>query len=198
MVPKILHFVWIGGEFPSWVLNNIESVAILHTDWTIRVHGEDALDSRYSSIYDRAKDVQTRSDLIRYSVLEAIGGVYLDTDVYGVKRLPDFDPGERLAIPGIASPQFNTILACEAGCSIFSAAIEEMGQLDPASPMIGMTGLYREWQKNPASFDLLGLARWTAGTEADQYQYARIQEGLKPYNLPPEQLIIHGWRGGRS
>jgi hypothetical protein len=196
MVPKLIHFVWLG-ELPAWAQVNIDAAAALNPDWTVHVHGEGSLAAEYAAAYHRARDVQTRADYIRYSVLHEQGGLYMDADCRSVKPLPELDVGGRLGVPGIEYPQFNTVLACEPGCEALAAIPEAIEQLDSATPMIGTRGLYRAWQANPSAFAMLGLARWTAGAEADQYQYARIQEGLDPHNLPPEQVIIHAWRGGR-
>jgi len=89
VIPKLLHFVWIGGPMPEWAERNIEEFRRLNPGHEIRVHGEQVLLSEYREAYDASTEPCTKADLIRYSVLETEGGWYFDVDFWPFRPLDD-------------------------------------------------------------------------------------------------------------
>ena len=95
MIPKILHFIWIGDQskkptacIDTWVKKN--------PDYEVRVWGNDSLTDRSwrnpKQLYDMLtkKDYAGASDVMRYEILYEHGGVYVDADTYCVKPLEDW------------------------------------------------------------------------------------------------------------
>ncbi|MFB6505514.1 MULTISPECIES: glycosyltransferase [unclassified Streptomyces] len=110
-IPRELHFVWIGGDIPAAALTNIADWAakakqagwktnlwtdgnttlgfaskakIRITPGLMRKTVEDAIDERLAATYSvasRGKAYPFASDLARYSILKAHGGVYADVDL---------------------------------------------------------------------------------------------------------------------
>lgn len=92
MIPKILHFVWIGGRAkPEWAECNLAEFRRLNPGYEIRVHGEDALLPEYREAFDAAKQLCAKADLIRYSALERWGGWYFDLDFWPFRPLADIE-----------------------------------------------------------------------------------------------------------
>lgn len=93
MIPKIIHFVWVGGApKPPEVLACIESWRRNCPGWEIREWGDDfacASGNRYVAEAFKHGKWAFVSDWIRLAVLVRYGGFYLDTDVE-VNR--SFDP----------------------------------------------------------------------------------------------------------
>ena len=91
MIPKLLHFVWIGGAMPDWASQNIAEFKRLNPGYQIRMHGADALFPVYREAYDAAVELCSKADLIRYSVLEREGGWYFDCDFWPFRPLADIE-----------------------------------------------------------------------------------------------------------
>ena len=90
MIPRHIHFVWIGGALPAWATRNVEAWRSLNPGWTVQVHGEEVLLERYRRHYVAASDVCMRSDLLRYSALQRCGGGwYMDCDFWPFRPLAD-------------------------------------------------------------------------------------------------------------
>jgi len=89
MIPKLIHFVWIGGEPPEWAKRNMAQFATLNPDHMICLHGEGDLLPEYRELYDETTNLASKGDLIRYSVLEQFGGWYMDMDMWPFRRLAD-------------------------------------------------------------------------------------------------------------
>lgn len=127
MIPRVIHFVWIGGPMPEWALRNICQFRSLNPDYAVRIHGEDALDPTLRAVYDTADQLASKADIIRYCVLAREGGWYFDTDFWPLRPLDDAIrawqlDGSKLYISKIRGhlsgdrmPYANGILACEAG-----------------------------------------------------------------------------------
>lgn len=98
MIPKKIHYVWLGGSNKGTVVeNNIAQWRMLLPDyefveWTeqayLNVFGEDIPKYLLSAI--EARQWAFASDYIRLKVLETFGGVYLDTDVELLTSLDKF------------------------------------------------------------------------------------------------------------
>ncbi len=130
MIPKIIHFVWIGSPLPDWAARNMQEFARLNPDHEIRLHTDDVAPPRFAEAYGSAEHPSTRSDLIRYDRLACEGGWYFDVDYWPIRPLADaeraFDlDGRRLFAARMNNPRINNgVLACGAGCE----AIEQIAQ----------------------------------------------------------------------
>lgn len=91
MIPRIIHFVWVGPPIPAWALRNIEEFRRLNPDHEIILHGMEALNPAYSEIVKNCKDPCEVADLIRYSVLESSGGWYFDVDYWPFRPVSDIE-----------------------------------------------------------------------------------------------------------
>jgi FkbM family methyltransferase len=122
-IPKILHFVWIGSEMPSWAKANIAEFQRLNPDFTIRIHGEEGLApifaGRYALITDQEHALSMKSDLIRVSRLMNEGGWYWDCDFWPLVSIREMCA--RMDLSGGRMPLFsswdnevvaNGVLAC--------------------------------------------------------------------------------------
>ena len=64
MIPKVLHFVWIGGEMPAFAARNIAAFRRLNPDYAVQVHDETSLRPSWSARYDQCVHLSSRADLI--------------------------------------------------------------------------------------------------------------------------------------
>ena len=89
MIPKIIHFVWIGSDLPAWAVGNIHQFQRLNPDYEIRIHGDEVLLPELADAYRLATDLSSKSDLLRYSALQRYGGWYFDVDFWALRPLDD-------------------------------------------------------------------------------------------------------------
>jgi mannosyltransferase OCH1-like enzyme len=95
MVPKKLHFIWIGDEskmpkacIDTWVQKN--------PDYEVTIWGNDLLRSYVWRNWDKMSDMLHKqdyagaSDIMRYQILYEHGGIYIDADSYCIKPLEDW------------------------------------------------------------------------------------------------------------
>lgn len=91
MIPKILHHIWIGAESlrPQ---ENIDSWQRMHPTWRHIVWGNDSLGLPWVNRKHMSSDLPWCgvADLMRYEILESMGGVYVDADSTCLRPLPDW------------------------------------------------------------------------------------------------------------
>ena len=89
MIPKIIHYVWIGGNpLPEYVKNNIETWKKYNPNYEIKEWNESNFDInvfKYAVEAYNAKKWGFVGDIIRLYALYNFGGIYLDVDVECVK-----------------------------------------------------------------------------------------------------------------
>lgn len=90
MIPKIIHYVWIGGkDKPKKVIDCIESWKQILTDYEIKEWNEHNWPIKSNQFayesFNKGKYAFV-SDVIRLDVLAKYGGIYLDSDVLVHKK----------------------------------------------------------------------------------------------------------------
>ncbi|KAL7550701.1 hypothetical protein ACHAWF_013925 [Thalassiosira exigua] len=123
-IPHAIHFVWIDPahwETPadqppisSDVLERVNAWKLLHPDWSVFVWTNESLLRHFPDLYKAFTSLSINiaswaSDLARYRIVARYGGLYLDTDLIPLRRLPsslmespftvceapgDFDPSD--------------------------------------------------------------------------------------------------------
>lgn len=94
MIPKIIHFVWLGGgKYPPPVQDCIDSWKRILPDYTIKRWDETNFD--IDSVPWVKEAIQMRkwslaSDYIRHFALYTEGGIYMDTDVKVFRPFDEF------------------------------------------------------------------------------------------------------------
>ena len=92
MIPKVIHYCWLGGEQPKLVKKCIESWKEKCPDYEIRCWNEDNFDLAINDYVAQAyqhKKFAFVSDFMRMYILYNYGGIYLDTDFEVLKSFDD-------------------------------------------------------------------------------------------------------------
>lgn len=94
VVPRVLHRIWLGGAIPPESERFWERWGQLHPDWLLQTWTEANLPTLWNQqLYDDAAHLtagniwQLRSDIVRYELLEAYGGVYVDCDLEPLRNI---------------------------------------------------------------------------------------------------------------
>jgi mannosyltransferase OCH1-like enzyme len=97
MIPKTLHYIWLGGNKTSLANKCINSFHTFMSDYDIIEWNESNIDLRwfnetellfYNKFYESGKFAFC-ADLVRLHLLKRFGGIYVDADVEFIKHLPD-------------------------------------------------------------------------------------------------------------
>lgn len=92
-IPKIVHYIWFGGNPKSeLILNCIESWKKYLPDYEFKEWNENNYDVNKCPFIKEAyenKKYAFAADYARFDILYEYGGIYLDTDVELLKRIPD-------------------------------------------------------------------------------------------------------------
>ncbi len=110
MIPKIIHYCWVGGgEKPASVLRCIASWRKYCPDYDIREwneHNYDVTKHPYMRQAYEAKKWSFVTDYARLDVVLQYGGVYLDTDVELIRSLDELLDNE--CFLGFEAPEGRT------------------------------------------------------------------------------------------
>lgn len=88
MIPRLIHLVWIGDAVPDWVDNNADSFRSHNPTFSVILHrGADAILPFYAQYLPDCLCPAMVSDLIRLSLLEVLGGWYVDADMRCTRSL---------------------------------------------------------------------------------------------------------------
>lgn len=93
MIPKTLHFIWVGDESkrPD---NCIATWKAFHPDWQVKIWGNNALTDREwinaaHMIEMSKREYNGVADMMRWEILYQEGGIVMDADSICLRRLDD-------------------------------------------------------------------------------------------------------------
>ena len=93
LIPKTIHYIWFGHEEKSDLIKRcIHSSAKKMDGWEIKEWTEDNYNIGACDYCEEAyqkRKYAFASDYARFDILYRYGGVYLDTDVELIKRIPE-------------------------------------------------------------------------------------------------------------
>lgn len=93
MIPKIIHYSWVGAKMPVNIQKRINEWKHQLPDWKFMFWNEDNYDfSKFAFTKQKMKehDWGYSSDELRYDVVYKYGGFYLDTDMIIKKDISEF------------------------------------------------------------------------------------------------------------
>ena len=83
-IPKIIHFIWVGGPLPDVLKYYINSWIERHPDWQFKLWTDEEVGKVRlfnQDLYDSVRNPGMRADILRYEVIYRYGGLYVDTDM---------------------------------------------------------------------------------------------------------------------
>jgi len=153
MIPKIIHYIWIGGEIPKNIEAQIKKNSKFFKGYEVKIWTEENM-PKLNEFAKRAyeeKQWAFVSDYLRFVILREYGGIYLDTDMDVLKPLDDllnqpFFSGWDRTVKYV----YAGIVGVEAKHIYISTIVEKYNEiaigLYPTSPEI-MTVCYNEYEE---------------------------------------------------
>jgi mannosyltransferase OCH1-like enzyme len=172
MIPKIIHQIWVGPrQMPT---DNMKTWRDHHPSWDYKLWTDDNVPTlRNQTFYDGfGTCYHGKADILRYEILLAQGGVYIDADSTCLRPIDDLlvdDPFDAFACfeneqaqPGLVA---NGFLGASQGNELMRLIVEEIeARYDHYGPPI---------VERPA-WIITGPALLTQAVEGHQYDRMRI------------------------
>lgn len=92
-IPKIIHQIWLGSEFPEKYEAFRDSWLRMHPDWVYKLWTDsdiEKLNLVCKDLYNKIENYGAKSDIARYEILYRFGGLYIDTDFECLKPFDIF------------------------------------------------------------------------------------------------------------
>jgi len=132
-IPKIIHQVWLGSEYPKKfeILNQYWKN--INPDWEFKIWTDDDVETfglKNIDLFKKVKNFGTKSDIFRYEILHRYGGIYIDTDFYCVKSFNDLLFLDFFAGTGhqYNLEVFNGLIGCKPENKIIKNIIDVLGK----------------------------------------------------------------------
>lgn len=110
-IPRIIHYFWFGNNPKPEIVNKCIASWRKHMpDWEIKEWNERNYDIHCCEYVERAYEERKWafvSDYARFDILDRVGGLYLDTDVEIIRKIPDEffeNPFTAVDINGVVAP----------------------------------------------------------------------------------------------
>ena len=133
VIPKNIHFIWLGSDFPKKYERIKETWIEQHPEWNIKVWTNEDAESFgmvNKKLFDSTDNYGIKSDIFRYEILFRHGGIYTDTDYECFQSFDDLLYLDFFAGTGW-NPWpvvFNGLLACAPGNKYMESIINAITQ----------------------------------------------------------------------
>jgi mannosyltransferase OCH1-like enzyme len=91
MIPKTIHFIWLGSPFPKKYHENVFSYIRCNPTWQIRIWTDEDMYPLCNNLDVAMGDNEIlntfKTDIMRYRIIHDHGGIYVDTDTQCMKPL---------------------------------------------------------------------------------------------------------------
>ncbi len=94
LIPKKIHQIWIGSKpLPNKYKKWMKTWQSINKDWEYKLWTD--LDIKKMELfnqkaYNSSSNVGFKSDILRYEILNKYGGLYIDTDLECVRKIPNY------------------------------------------------------------------------------------------------------------
>jgi mannosyltransferase OCH1-like enzyme len=209
MIPKILHYIWVGPPMPDHLVKCIETWKPLHPEWEIMKWTDDNLDwISHRSWFDIAPKLvgpnevgQLRADIARLEILWKFGGVYIDCDLEALKPIDELCK-KVTGFAGFEDPESlwvnNAIVGAEPENDFIGYLLDGLHErlrycqrhnLRRPSIMTGPQWITPLWQEHGQDFKI--YPHW--------YFYPYAHNELDRYGESfPDSYTIHHWHHQRT
>jgi mannosyltransferase OCH1-like enzyme len=87
-IPKVIHQIWLGSQPSESLLKLSDTVKKANPGYEYKLWTDDdaeVFQFENKKLFNLAKNLGQKSDILRYAILKKYGGIYLDTDFIGLK-----------------------------------------------------------------------------------------------------------------
>jgi mannosyltransferase OCH1-like enzyme len=125
VIPRVFHRIWLGGPLPERERRFGQTWARYHADWEMRLwHDGNVPPLTNRAQFEAAGSPAQKADILRYELLLAYGGVYLDTDFECFRNIEPLLNGVRaFGAREDASSVAIGVLGCVPGHPLFAAVV---------------------------------------------------------------------------
>jgi len=202
-IPKIIHQIWLGSDFPSKYEAYQKSWIKNHPNWEYKLWTDkdiSRLNMKNQRLYNSAKNYGEKSDIVRYEVLYQFGGLYVDTDFECLKpfdilhHICDFYAGI------VANPQvvtFNGLIAAKARHPILKKCLVDLqknaqnhnNSLEKTGPFFFTRCILSELDKENIEKSVLFPAPYFY-----PWPWYKLNDHINRQKyIKPESFAIHHW-----
>ena len=90
-IPKKIHLVWVGPPRPKKFDFLVQEIKRINDDYEVIEWNDDNIDFHLQNqeLYDKCENLGSKSDILRFELLNRYGGIYIDYDFLQIKKFDD-------------------------------------------------------------------------------------------------------------
>ncbi len=206
IIPRRMHFIWLGSPLPAICAEMIATWKKLHPDWVVRVWTDadaNAFPMQNRVAFDIASNYGEKSDIFRYEILYHLGGMYADIDFECLQSFEELHRSCEFYTGALEQYVLNGLLGCRPGHPIIKACMDNIriGNGDHDSERImrdsGPYYLAEMIESNLTLADEGRVVVFPANVfypfpSAYRFDYRDPKE-IKELFARPESMAIHYW-----
>ncbi|MES2122079.1 MAG: glycosyltransferase [Chlamydiota bacterium] len=129
IIPKRMHFIWLGSPLPAICAKMVATWKELHPDWIVKVWTDadaEAFPLQNRLAYNIARNYGEKSDIFRYEILYHLGGMYADIDFECLQSFEELHRSCEFYTGALEQYVLNGLVGCRPGHPIIKACMDHI------------------------------------------------------------------------
>lgn len=205
-IPRIIHQIWLGSPFPEKFKAYQQKLIELHPEWEYKLWTDERVKNLKlvnQEAFNKARNYGEKSDILRYELLERMGGVYIDVDhifytvLDSLHYCYDFYAGIHPLDAGFPYVN-NAIIGAVPGHPIMKYCIESIKNKAIKGDIVNRTGpgvFTKAILEKAYEADLINIVLPSTFFSALGYNYQIKNEDELEKIIKPYTFAVHFWAG---
>jgi mannosyltransferase OCH1-like enzyme len=133
MIPKVIHLIWLGGKRPAIFDITLNEIKRINNDYEVKEWNDDNIDFELiqKDFYNITENVGSKSDILRFEILNKYGGIYMDYDFIQIKKFDELLEYDFFIGSGNENETWNSIVASIPNHKICKDFIDGLSKTTP-------------------------------------------------------------------
>jgi mannosyltransferase OCH1-like enzyme len=133
MIPKIIHLIWLGSKKPEKFNITLNEIKRINSDYEVKEWDDSNIDFELiqKDFFDKTENLGSKSDILRFELLNKYGGIYMDYDFIQIKNFDELLNYDFFIGSGREDETWNSLVASIPNHKICKDFLEGLSETTP-------------------------------------------------------------------
>lgn len=133
MIPKIIHLIWLGNKRPEKFNITLNEIKRINSDYQIKEWNDNNIDFELiqKNFFDKTENLGSKSDVLRFELLNKYGGIYMDYDFIQIKKFDELLNYDFFIGSGNENETWNSLVGSIPNHKICKDFLEGLSKITP-------------------------------------------------------------------
>jgi mannosyltransferase OCH1-like enzyme len=133
MIPKLIHLIWLGNNKPKIFEETLKIIKDINLEYKVLEWNDYNIDFdlKNKELFEKTENLGSKSDILRFEILNKYGGIYMDYDFLQIKKFDEILNYDFFASAGKDNEVWNSIVGSIANHKITNDFLDGLKDVQP-------------------------------------------------------------------